>query len=293
MTQRPISAEYPFESQSTQVAGSRLHYVESGKGDPILFLHGNPTWSYLWRNVIPYAAQKGRAIALDLIGMGKSDKPNIEYRFSDHIRYVEGFIQTMELRHLTLVVHDWGSALGFHYAARHESNVKGIAFMEALLRPVRWTDFPEQVRQMFQAFRTPEVGWDLLANQNVFVEQVLPGGILRKLSDQEMNRYREPFPTPASRKPVWRWPNEIPIDGEPKDVAESVGAYHEWLTRSTVPKLLFHGQPGVILTAPAVGWCRENLQKLDIVDIGPGLHYLQEDNPHRIGEGLAAWYRNL
>ncbi len=293
MTNKPISAEFPYGSRFVEVEGSRIHYVEAGKGDPILFLHGNPTWSYLWRNIIPYAAQVGRAIALDLIGMGRSDKPNIEYRFVDHVRYVEGFIERMGLRNITLVIHDWGSGLGFHYAARHEKNVKGLAFMEALLRPVTWADFPEQARGMFQAFRTPEVGWDLIANQNVFVERVLPGSMIRKLTEVEMNRYREPFPDPPSRKAVWRWPNEVPIEGEPKDVTEAVTAYHEWLKRSDVPKLLFHAQPGALIPAPAVDWCRQNLKNLKMVDIGPGIHFLQEDNPHLIGEELGKWYQRL
>ncbi len=293
MVEKAISAKFPFESRYVDVAGSRMHYVDEGEGDPVLFLHGNPTWSYLWRNIIPYAAQVGRAIALDLMGMGKSDKPGIEYRFFDHVRYVEGFIERMKLQRITFVIHDWGSALGFHYASRHEGNVKAIAFMEALLRPSSWTDWPEQARGLFQAFRTPEVGWDLIANQNVFVEKVLPGSMMRKLTEEEMNRYREPYPDPPSRKPVWRWPNEIPIDGEPKDVAAAVAAYHEWLKRSALPKLLLHAQPGAILSTQAVGWCRQTLKNLETVDIGPGIHYLQEDNPHRIGQELANWYQRL
>ena len=293
MTDKPISAEFPFESRYVEVDGSRIHYIEEGKGDPILFLHGNPTWSYLWRNIIPYAAQAGRAIALDLIGMGKSDKPNIEYRFFDHFRYVERFIKTLRLRNITFVVHDWGSALGFHYAARHKGNAKRLAFMEAILHPLRWTDFPDQARGMFQAFRTPEVGWDLIANQNVFVERVLPGSVVRTLTVVEMNRYREPYRTPSSRKAVWRWPNEIPIDGEPKDVAEAVTTYFEWLKRSDMPKLLFYAQPGALLPVGAVDWYRQNLENLKTIDIGPGVHYPQEDNPHLIGEELVQWYGGL
>ena len=293
MTDKPISAEFPFESRYVKVDGSQIHYIEEGRGDPILFLHGNPTWSYLWRNIIPYAAGIGRAIALDLIGMGKSDKPKIEYRFFDHSRYVEGFIETLMLRNITLVIHDWGSALGFHYGARREENVKGVAFMEAILRPLSWSDFPEQARGMFQAFRTPGVGWDLIANQNAFVERVLPGSVVRKLTEAEMNRYREPFPDPSSRTPVWRWPNEIPIDGEPKDVVEAVTTYHEWLKRSELPKLLFYAQPGALVPVGAVDWCRQNLKNLKTTDVGRGVHYLQEDNPHLIGEELVRWYGGL
>ncbi len=215
-----ISADFPYESRYIEVHGAKLHYIDEGEGDPILFLHGNPTSSYLWRNVIPYLTPHGRCLALDLVGMGKSDKPDIDYRFFDHVRYVEGFIAALGLRNATLVVHDWGSALGFHYASRHEANVKAIAFMEAILMPLpSWEMLPEEARAAFQAFRTPEVGRDLIVKQNMFVEQVLPGGILRALSEAELNRYREPFTDPASRKPVWRWPNEIPIAGKPADVA--------------------------------------------------------------------------
>jgi len=293
MTQQEISAAFPFESKFVEVQGSRMHYVEEGAGDPVLFLHGNPTSSYLWRNVIPHLSPLARCIALDLIGMGKSDKPDIEYRFFDHARYVDGFIEALGLRHITFVIHDWGSALGFHYSRRREDNVKGLAFMEAVVRPVTWSEFPEQPRGLFQAFRTPDVGWDLIANRNVFVENVLPGSILRKLSEEEMNRYREPFLDPASRKPVWRWPNEIPIEGEPADVVEAAQAYADWLGESDVPKLLLYAQPGAIMREPLVEWCRKNVRNLKTVDIGPGVHFVQEDRPHEIGEAIAEWYRGL
>ncbi len=174
MTQQEISAAFPYESKFQEVHGSKMHYVEEGAGDPVLFLHGNPTSSYLWRNVIPHVSPMARCIALDLIGMGKSDKPDLEYRFVDHSKYVEGFIEALGLRNITFVIHDWGSALGFHYARRHEDNTKGLTFMEAIVRPLTWDEFPEQVRQMFQSFRTPEVGENMLINQNMFVEALLP-----------------------------------------------------------------------------------------------------------------------
>ena len=289
-----ISAEFPFKSKYIAIHGSKIHYVEEGAGDPILFLHGNPTSSYLWWNIIPYLTPYGHTIAMDLIGMGKSDKPDIEYRFFDHVKYVEGFIEKMGLRNVTLVIHDWGAALGFYYAMRHENNVKGLAFMEAILMPVpTWDEFPADFRQVFQAFRTPQVGWDMIVNQNMFVEQVLPGAIVRKLTEEEMNHYRDPYKDPANRKPVWRWPNELPIAGEPADVVEAINAYNQWLQNSALPKLLFYGTPGAIGPAPVVGWCRERLKNLKVVDVGKGIHYLQEDNPHLIGSELAEWYRNL
>ena len=289
-----ISADFPFQENYVEVHGSKLHYVDEGAGDPILFLHGNPTSSYLWRNIILYVSTKGRAVALDLIGMGRSDKPDLDYRFFDHVKYVEGFIEKLGLENITFVIHDWGSALGFHYAMRHESNVKGLAFMEAILLTVSsWEMFPAGFRQMFQAFRTPEVGWDMIVNKNFFVEQVLPGGIVRKLTEEEMNRYREPYREPASRKPLWRWPNEIPIAGEPADVVEAVNTFNAKLQQSALPKLLFHATPRALLPAPLVDWCRQNLKNLKTVDIGSGTHFLQEDNPHLIGQELAAWYNRL
>ena len=290
---KEISAAFPFESKFIEVEGSKIHYVEEGTGDPILFLHGNPTSSYLWRNVIPYAAEVGRAIAPDLIGMGKSDKPDIEYRFFDHVRYVEGFIEKLGLRNITFVIHDWGSALGFHYASRHESNVRGLAFMEAILRPLTWADWPEQARDLFKSFRTKDIGEDMLISKNMFVEAVLPGSVVRKLTDEEMDRYREPYKEEAARKPVWRWPNEIPIEGEPKDVHEAAEAYWTWLRQTELPKLLFYANPGALIAAGMVPTLEQAMKNLKTVDIGPGVHFVQEDNPHKIGEEVAKWYQGL
>jgi haloalkane dehalogenase len=285
-----ISAEFPFESRFIEVNGSRIHYVEQGSGDPILFLHGNPTSSYLWRNILPYGANVGRAIAMDLIGMGKSDKPDLEYRFVDHVPYVEGFIEAMGLRNITFVVHDWGSGLGFHYASRNESNVKGLAFMEAIL--ISRPEGPPE-GSAFANFRTEGIGWDLIVNQNMFVEQILPGAVVRGLTDAEMTRYREPYLDPPTRKPLWRWPNELPMGGKPADVVAIVDAYNAWLQRTELPKLLFYGEPGAIINAQMLEWCQSHLKNLKTVSIGPGRHYLQEDNPHLIGPELEAWYRTL
>lgn len=288
--QQAISAAFPFESRYVTVLDSRMHYVEEGAGEPVLFLHGNPTSSYLWRNVIPHVSPHARCIALDLIGMGKSDKPDIGYGFFDHSRYVEGFIEALGLRDITFVVHDWGSALGFHYARRNESNVRGLVFMEGIVRPVTWAEWPEQARGIFQAFRTPGTGEQLIFEQNVFVERVLPASIMRKLTDEEMERYREPFLDPPSRLPTLRWPREIPIDGEPADVFEAVQTYSEWFGVSDVPKLMLRAQPGAILPEPLVQWCRDNMRNLTVVDIGPGIHFVQEDRPHEIGKAIADWY---
>ena len=227
--------------------------------------------------------------------MGKSDKPDLDYSFFDHVTYVEGFIEKLGLTDLTLVIHDWGSGLGFHYAMRHEANMKAIAFMEALLMPIpSWDSFPrEDLKQMFQTFRTPDVGWDVIMNQHVFIEQVLPSMVVRDLTDAEMDHYRAPYTDLPTRKPLWRWPNEVPIAGEPANVVAAVAAYNQKLQQSDLPKLLLSCTPGALITADVVEWCQEHLSHLTVVDIGPGKHFVQEDNPHGIGTALANWYRRL
>ena len=293
MTTQTISADFPFESKYVEVHGSQLHYIDEGAGDPILFLHGNPTSSYLWRNIIPYLVPYGRCIAPDLIGMGKSDKPDLDYRFFDHANYVEGFIEKLELSNLTLVIHDWGSGLGFHYAMRHEDNIKGIAFMEAVMKPYRWEDFPSDQKMGFKLFRTPGIGWFMISVMNMFLTQLLPQMVVRTLSEEEMDHYRAPFKTIKSRKPVRQWPVEIPIDGKPSDTHEVISNYSQKLQESGLPKLLFSASPGVAIDGAMLDWCKQNLKNLKVVDIGEGIHFVQEDNPHLIGEELAKWYQGL
>jgi haloalkane dehalogenase len=284
-----ISAAFLFESKYAEVLGSQMHYIDEGEGDPILFIHGNPTSSYLWRNIIPYVQPYGRTIAVDLIGMGQSDKPDIDYRFVDHAEYLEAFIEKLDLKNITLVIHDWGSALGFNYAMQHEDNVKGIAFMEAFLMPLTWDGFPNNVKKIFQTIRTPGIGYDLIVNKNFFVEQLLPGAMLRNLTEEEMNHYREPYITLDSRKPTWVWPNEIPIDGNPADVHKIVTDYNGWLQETELPKILFYANPGGLINASMVDWSVSNLKNLEAVDLGQGIHYLQEDHPGAIGDALAKW----
>jgi haloalkane dehalogenase len=293
MPTKTISAKFPFESKYVEIHGSRIHYIDEGAGDPILFLHGNPTSSYLWRNIIPYLVPHGRCIAPDLIGMGRSDKPDLDYRFLDHSKYVEGFISTLGLKNITLVIHDWGSGLGFYYAMRHENNIKGIAFMEAIIKPSTWDDFPKDFKMGFKLFRTPGIGWLMISVMNMFVTQILPQAIVRTLSAEEKDHYAEPFRTVKSRKPVRQWPCENPIDGQPPDMHAVVSHYNQKLQGSAVPKLLFFATPGGIIDAKTVAWCKQNLKNLKAVDIGEGLHFLQEDNPHLIGEELAKWYLQL
>ncbi len=210
------------------------------------------------------------------------------------MKYIAGFIDALGLQNITLVIHDWGSALGLHYAMRNESNIRGIAMMEAILMSVpSWDAFPPDFQEMFKGFRAPEVGWNMVVDQNMFVEGVLPNAIVRDLTEEEMNVYRAPFTDPEHRKPVWRWPNELPIEGEPADVVEAVDAYGAELQQSDLPKLLFHATPGALLPPPMVDWSKEHFSNLKTVDIGQGIHFLQEDNPHLIGRELAAWYQGL
>lgn len=294
MAAEVISAAFPFQAHHVEVHGSRIHYVDEGTGEPVLFLHGTATWSYLWRNVIPHLAPHARCIAPDLIGMGRSDKPRIEYRFFDHMRYLDGFIERLGLKRIVLVGLEWGASLGSCYAMRHEAHIRGLAFMEPLLMPIlRWEDVPQNVVAQFRAFRTPAVGWDLIVDQNMLIEQVLPSLVARGLTEEEMKYYREPFLEKSSRTPLWRCINEIPFAGEPVDVTEVVNAYNQWLQQSPLPKLVLHATPGFIMQAPQVAWARQYLPNLKAVDIGRGVLYLPEDQPHRVGEELAGWYRTL
>ena len=293
MTSKEISAEFPFESKYVEIHGSKMHYVDEGSGDPILFLHGNPTSSYLWRNIIPYGIPHGRCIAPDLIGMGKSDKPNLKYRFLDHYNYIEGFIEKLELKNITFVIHDWGSGLGFHYAMGHEENVRGIAFMEAIVKTVSWKGFNKDFKVGFKLMRSPFIGWLMISVMNVFVKQILPQATVRKMTPAEKKINEAPYQTIASRKPLRRWPCEIPIDGKPADMHELISAYSQKLQESDIPKLLFYATPGGIITSQVLDWCKQNFKNLETVDIGAGIHYLQEDNPHKIGEELAKWLQSL
>ena len=293
MTTKTISSDFPFESNYVEVYGSKMHYIDECNGDPILFLHGNSTSSYLWRNIIPHVNSLGRCIAPDLIGMGKSDKPDLDYTFFDHSKYLEKFIDKLGLTNITLVIHDWGSGLGFHYAMSHESNIKGIAFMEALLKPMKWKDFPSDQKMGFKLFRTPVIGWLMLSVMNMFLTRLVPQMIVRKLSKEENDYYNAPYKTIKSRKPIRQWPCEIPIDGQPANVYEIMSNYSQKLQESELPKLLFSANPGALITEKNLDWCKQNIKNLKVVDIGEGLHYLQEDNPHLIGEELAKWCQNL
>ena len=292
----PLLTDPRYTRSFTDVLGSRMAYVDVGDGDPIVFLHGNPTSSYLWRNVMPPLEGFGRLLAPDLIGMGDSDKlpasgPD-RYTFVEHRRYLDALLETLGVEsNVTLVIHDWGSALGFDWANRHRDAVKGIAYMEGIVRPVSWSDWPDAARKVFQGFRSP-AGEEMVLDKNIFVERVLPGSVIRTMSDDEMDHYRRPYLNPGEdRRPTLTWPRQIPIEGEPQDVVAIVTAYGEWLVESDVPKLFVNADPGAILTGPQRDFCRTwpNQEEITVV----GNHFLQEDSPVEIGAAIANWYQGL
>jgi haloalkane dehalogenase len=271
-----------------------MHYEEAGDGNPIVLLHGNPTSSFLWRKVVPGLVGEGRVLAPDLIGMGRSGKPDIAYRFVEHARYLDAWFDALALEHVTLVGHDWGGALGFHWARRHPDRVAAVALMETIVRPTSWAEFPEAGREIFQGFRTPGTGEQLILEQNMFVEAVLPASMLHELTAEEMDAYREPFREPSHRLPTLTWPRELPIDGEPADVVELVNSYDRWLASSEdVPKLLLTFDPGAIMSEPVVRWCRQNIAALDITNAGQGIHFVQEDEPEAIARIVSEWRRRV
>ncbi|MDE0981685.1 MAG: haloalkane dehalogenase [Gammaproteobacteria bacterium] len=278
------------------VKGKTMSYVEMGEGAPIIFQHGNPTSSYLWRNVMPHLQDQGRCIAIDLIGMGDSDKldnPDASsYTFVQHREYLDGALEALGVESdVTLVIHDWGSALGFDWANRHRDAVKGIAYMEGIVRPVSWDEWPEAARGVFQGFRST-AGEEMVLDKNTFVEKVLPGSILRDLSEEEMEVYRRPFQNSGEdRRPTLTWPRQIPIDGTPADVVEIVQAYADWLTEADLPKLFINADPGAILIGAQREFCRSWPNQTEVKVWGN--HFLQEDSPHEIGKAIAAWRKTI
>jgi haloalkane dehalogenase len=275
-----------------QVLDTEMSYVDIGEGDPIVFLHGNPTSSYLWRNIIPYVAEYGRCLAPDLVGMGRSGKsPHGAYRFIDHACYLDAWFEKLELtRNVVLVLHDWGSALGFHRASRYPTQIQAIAYMEAIVQPRRWEDFPHGRDAMFRALRSDK-GEQMVLDENFFVEVVLPKSIIRKLDEEEMEAYRAPFRQREARLPTLIWPRELPIDGEPADVAALVRRYGEWLTTSTLPKLFIAAEPGALLVGRAREFCRTFPNQREVTV--KGIHYVQEDSAAEIGLALRDFVRGL
>lgn len=286
-----MSDDLPLKRLAT--LDSFMAYRDAGNGaDAVaLFLHGNPTSSYIWRNIIPHVTPVARCIAPDLIGFGQSGKPDISYRFADHLRYLEAFIERTGIRSAYLVAQDWGTALAFVLASRHPEFVRGLAFMEFIRPFASWDDFHQSdaARAAFRMFRTAGAGERAIIEENVFIERVLPGSIRRTLSDAEMDAYRAPFADPADRVPIWRLPNELPIGGEPADVDAMLRRAHADLASAPYPKLLFAGDPGALVSPAYAEVFAGQVPNCRLVQLGPGAHYLQEDHPDAIGRTVAAW----
>ena len=292
-----MTTSFRDKKKFATVHGKQMAYIEEGSGDPIVFLHGNPMSSYLWRNVMPHLAGKGRLIAPDLIGMGDSDKLDNSgpdsYTFVEHRKYLFALLEQLGVTdNVTMVIHDWGSGLGFHWAHTHPEAVKGIAFMEAIVETRdSWDQFPDSAREMFQALRSP-AGEEMVLDKNLFVEALVPGSILRDLTEEEMNEYRRPFANAGEdRRPTLTWPRQIPIEGQPADVTEIVDAYLDWLGKTSIPKLFVNADPGVLITGAVRDRVRSwpNITEVTV----PGLHFIQEDSPDEIGAAVRDWHASL
>lgn len=287
-SQAPIAVT----SHEIPILDSTMSYVEAGtQGPTVLLLHGNPTSSYIWRNIIPQIAPIARCIAPDLIGYGQSGKPDIAYRFADQVRYLDTFIAALGLDRLVILAQDWGTALAFHHASRRPQSMLGLAFMEFIRPFADWDSFHQrpQARELFKAFRTPGQGEKLILEDNIFIERILPGSVLRQLAPEEMEAYRQAFPTSASRRPILSLPRELPIAGEPADVFAISTADHAALRASTYPKLLFSGDPGALISPQQAREFAARLTNCRLVELGPGAHYLQEDHPVAIGDAVRDW----
>jgi haloalkane dehalogenase len=275
------------------VLDSTIFYEETGAGTPFVFLHGNPTSSYIWRKVIPAFGQPARCLAPDLIGMGRSGKPHIAYRFADHARYLDAWFDRLALNDVVLVGHDWGGALAFDWASRHAGRVRGVAFMETIVRPMTWADFPASARPRYEVLRGAGTGETKVLDENFFIEQALRATTLNGLSDEDLELYRKPYPTRESRRPLLEWPRATPINGEPAEVVARIETYDRWLAQNeSVPKLLltFDGSPETLMIGPEMtAWCAANIASLEIESCGPARHLAPEDQPEAIAAAVARW----
>lgn len=292
-----ISSEFPYEHEFVEILGSQMAYVDEGEGDPILFLHGQPTSSYLWRNIMPFMEGRGRIIAPDNIGFGLSDQPELDYTFGDHYRYFEAFVEELGLENITLVVHDWGSGLGLHYASQHPENIKGIVTMESLLAPIlpatSLETMPDGLGGFFGLVRDPDNGRQLLIEDNAWLRDggFLEGFIVRPLAAEAADVYQTPFQIEQSRIQVNQWPNEIPIAGEPAATTEIISNYNAFLEETTIPWLFLYASPGATSPEAAADYWAERAENIETVYIGAGLHYVQEDQPYAIGRAIVDWHR--
>jgi len=291
----PSTTKYTHEY--IDILGSKMAYVDVGEGDPILFLHGQPTSSYLWRNVMPHLEGQGRLIAPDNIGFGKSDQPELDYTFGDQYPYLEAFIKKLGLKNITLVVHDWGSGMGLHYARLHADNIKGIVTMEALMAPLlpakTWKDYPKHKTGFSKMIRSDDVGRKMVIEDNWFLEVAVPVAIVRPLDKVAHDEYKKPFPTEKSRIQVYQWPKELPINGEPAETVEVISAYNKWLEETEIPWLYLYATPGSQSPPEAAAYWEERAQNIQITYIGNGIHYVQEDQPYAIGRAIHDWYRRI
>ena len=285
-----------LKKQKISINNKNIAYAESGSGDPIIFLHGNPTSSYLWRNITPHLESQGRCICIDLIGMGDSDKldnpDENSYQFEEHYHYVNAAIESLTNgENTTFVIHDWGSALGFNWCYHNPDSVKGIAYMEAIVKEMTWEDWGDEAKGIFQGFRS-DAGESLVLEKNYFVERVLPGSIIRRLRDEEIEEYRRPFLNPGEdRRPTLSWPREIPIEGQPENVCKIVNQYAEWMQTNDIPKLFINAEPGAITTGRIRDFCRSWKNQTEVTV--KGIHFIQEDSPDDIGKAISTWYKNI
>jgi haloalkane dehalogenase len=292
-----VSSAFPFSLQYVNILDAEMAYLDtdgpSGKASDLtaVFIHGNPTSSYLWRNIIPHVSDQVRCVAPDLVGMGASSKPYIKYKFVEHANYLDNFLDAIVPNgKIVLLIQDWGSAFGFDWAFRHQNRVAGLVFMEFIRPFPTWDDAAQGAAQeTFKAFRSGEVGRKLIIDQNTFIETMLPRGLVRSLSPDEKEYYAKPYQKPESRLPLFMWPNEIPIEGHPEDVHNRATAYHTWLLETDLPKLFFWATPGRIVTSEKARWYLDHLKNVKGVFVGKGMHFLQEDHPHRIGSEMSAW----
>lgn len=284
----------PIASKTIEIKGSKMHYLEQGAGDPILFLHGMPVSSYVWRNIIPALSDQARCIAPDLIGMGESDKPDIDYRIFDHIKYIEELIAALDLKNITLVMHGWGSVIGFDYARRHEDNIKALVFFEAHVRPTTdWNMLSLPVQQFASLLNRPGAAYRAVVEQNYLVNKMLPEGVIRPLQTEELAKYQEPFPTPETRKPLWQYVQDLPLGEGPEDVVELITQYSKWLEETPIPKLMLYAIPGFITTVATVQWARDHVKNLELLGLDDVLHFAQESIPEIFSQKLRDWYMGM
>lgn len=293
MSMNQISSELNFKSNYVDVLGSKMHYIEQGSGNPIVFLHGVPASCYIWRNIIPHLSNLGRCIAVDLIGMGKSDKPDIEYSITDHIKYIEKFIETLGLKRITFVMHGWGSIIGLDYAMRNEKQCRALAFYEAFLRPFSLDNSSLPYQEQISELEDEENSYDIIMNGVKFIDQVLPQGMMHRLTDAELVHYREPFINTGTGKPLKQYFLELPKGSGTSKVDKIISEYSKKLEQSNLPKMLLYSIPGFITTIATVMWAKEHFKNLEISEIGEELHYAQESNPVLMGETLSVWLQGI